>query len=163
MIPWRNHTCPQAVPPCMARPVCGLNIPLISGVGGAISHFSEAPESPGQWGRKSGWELKREHKAVFVKLGHIVSELAGTSPVLSTGRQALYTGPRAGGRVLVFTVPTDAKSYYPRPFLVHDVTVLGCVIIDLEETSQIAQLSTLTLHLKTQAQACGWLAQAGAC
>ena len=28
-----NNTCPQAVPCCMARPVCGLNIPLASGVG----------------------------------------------------------------------------------------------------------------------------------
>lgn len=70
VIPRCNHTCPQAVPRCMARPVRGLNIPLIPGVGGAISRFSEVPESPGQWGRKSGWELKREHKAVFVKLGH---------------------------------------------------------------------------------------------
>ena len=40
---------------------------------GAISHFSEVPESPGQWGRKSGWELKTEHKAVFVELGHRLS------------------------------------------------------------------------------------------
>lgn len=70
VIPRCNHTCPQAVPRCMARPVHGLNIPFIPGVGGAISRFSEVPESPGQWGRKSGWELKREHKAVFVKLGH---------------------------------------------------------------------------------------------
>ena len=28
-----NNTCPQGVRCCMARPVCGLNIPLTSGVG----------------------------------------------------------------------------------------------------------------------------------